>query len=756
VGVDFINTAQSVSFAAGDNVTKTVNIPLCSDGVYEADEMFTATLGPATTGGATIGAQSSATVTVIDTIPTTLTVNSTADTNDGFCTPDPGGCTLREAIIAANTNSDFTNIQFNIPGAGVHTIAPTTVLPQLTQPVSIDGYSQPGSHPNTLAVGDNSMHLMEISGETFPVGNLLIGLDVAGTGSLVRGLVVNRFGLSNIRLTSSFNSVEGNFIGTDPTGTIRRFNSVSGVEIIGSGNVIGGTVSDPSTRNVISGNNAFQVRSFATATIVNNYIGTNASGTGRLDSSAGNGISSQASFAVIQNNVISGNAGNAIMVFGTAAFPVTQNAIHANYIGVDATGTTRLANDGHGIMFQGLVTNSAIGDGTSSGRNIISGNGLDFGGGPFGGITFQSEPSDNSSPTGNNIRGNFIGTDVSGTVAIANRDSGILLTNAGGNTIGGSASGQGNVISGNFLRGIFIQGMLATNNVVKGNLIGTQADGVTPLGNGDLGGVFISATAAKNVIGGINTGEANVIANNAGAGIRVDGAGGGNIFRGNSIYDNGGLGIDLDVAGVNANDVNDPDMNAGGDPIQNYPVLLVNDGETVTGTLNSTPSTTFDIDFFRVTFPDASGFGEGKTYLGTLTVTTDGSGNATFTFAPAGGTLGAITSTATSTNAAKLSTSEFSNAAVSTTAAPVSISGRVADAAGRGISGVSVTIQGGQLNGPVSVRTNTFGNYSFDGLQPAATYIVSLEARKYVITNPVRAVSVMDNVAGFDFVAEPQ
>jgi hypothetical protein len=90
------------------------------------------------------------------------------------------------------------------------------------------------------------------------------------------------------------------------------------------------------------------------------------------------------------------------------------------------------------------------------------------------------------------------------------------------------------------------------------------------------------------------------------------------------------------------------------------------------------------------------------------------------------------------------------------TAAPVSVSGRVADRAGQGISGVVVTISGGQLNAPVSVRTNTFGYYSFDGLQPAATYFVSAEARKYVITNPVRVVSVMDNVADFDFVAEPR
>ena len=86
----------------------------------------------------------------------------------------------------------------------------------------------------------------------------------------------------------------------------------------------------------------------------------------------------------------------------------------------------------------------------------------------------------------------------------------------------------------------------------------------------------------------------------------------------------------------------------------------------------------------------------------------------------------------------------------------MSISGRVTYATGRGISGVVVTISGGQMNGPVSVRTNTFGYYRFDGLQPSATYIVSAEARKYVITNPVRVVSLIDDVAGFDFVAEPR
>ena len=79
-------------------------------------------------------------------------------------TADSGPGSLRQAILDANANPGTDAIAFNIPGTGVQTIVPLTALPVITEAVTIDGYMQPGSSPNTLAVGDNAVVLIEISG----------------------------------------------------------------------------------------------------------------------------------------------------------------------------------------------------------------------------------------------------------------------------------------------------------------------------------------------------------------------------------------------------------------------------------------------------------------------------------------------------------------------------------------------------------------------------------------------------------------
>jgi hypothetical protein len=89
------------------------------------------------------------------------------------------------------------------------------------------------------------------------------------------------------------------------------------------------------------------------------------------------------------------------------------------------------------------------------------------------------------------------------------------------------------------------------------------------------------------------------------------------------------------------------------------------------------------------------------------------------------------------------------------TAAPASISGRLVTASGDGVRNAAVTISGGGLDHPITTYTGTFGYYSFEGLQTGTTYIVSVRPKRYVIANPVRAVTLTDNVAGLDFVAEP-
>src|SRR3954463_7546989 len=77
---------------------------------------------------------------------------------------DSGAGSLRQALLDANAAGDADTIQFSIPGAGVHTITPLTDLPLITGPVTIDGYTQPGSSANTNGPGlpDNSVHLIEL------------------------------------------------------------------------------------------------------------------------------------------------------------------------------------------------------------------------------------------------------------------------------------------------------------------------------------------------------------------------------------------------------------------------------------------------------------------------------------------------------------------------------------------------------------------------------------------------------------------
>jgi hypothetical protein len=145
-------------------------------------------------------------------------------------------------------------IQFAIPGAALHTINLTSALPAITDAVFIDGYTQPGASPNTLSVGDNAVLDIEPNGAAAGAG--ASGLTISASGCTVRGLVIKRFGQSGIvNLTTggtAGNVIDGNFPGTDVSGTIARGNQAYGVWIDGAtGDTIGGTA--PAARNVVLG-----------------------------------------------------------------------------------------------------------------------------------------------------------------------------------------------------------------------------------------------------------------------------------------------------------------------------------------------------------------------------------------------------------------------------------------------------------------------------------------------------------------------
>jgi hypothetical protein len=235
----------------------------------------------------------------------------------------------------------------------------------------------------------------------------------------------------------------------------------------------------------------------------------------------------------------------------------------------------------------------------------------------------------------------------------------LLWNTASNNTIGGSASGAGNLISGNGANGVQIFGSGTNGNAVLGNFIGTSAGGAAALPN-PRNGVLIASGASNNMVGGA---LGNVIAFNQQNGVAVTDAGStGNTIRANSIFSNALLGIDLGEDGVTLNHTGD--VLAGPNNLQNYPVILTaNPGATTTatGALNGTASTTFTLDFYASAQPNMTLYGDGQRYLGSTTVTTDASGNATFSFSLSAATSTGdwLTATATDPNG---DTSEFSAA----------------------------------------------------------------------------------------------
>ena len=149
---------------------------------------------------------------------TAIVVNSTADPGDGIC--DTAECTLREAIDLANVGAGLDTITFDIIGAGSHVISPISPLPTITDPVVIDGYTQPGASPNTNPPGQGLNTSLQVVLDGSSAGPVFGGLHISANDSVIRGLAIHSFDGHGIVLTGGTNTVvEGNFIGTDVSGT---------------------------------------------------------------------------------------------------------------------------------------------------------------------------------------------------------------------------------------------------------------------------------------------------------------------------------------------------------------------------------------------------------------------------------------------------------------------------------------------------------------------------------------------------------
>ena len=315
-------------------------------------------------------------------------------------------------------------------------------------------------------------------------------------------------------------------------------------------------------------------------------------------------------------------------------------------LGTNAVLTVELkgsnAGNANGLFF-------SSNDQSGSAGSVIKG--LAINGFQRGGISLAGDSA------GSRIEGNFIGTDPSGETDLGNGFSGVSVSDE--SIVGGSAPEARNLISGNSIHGVGLGGDLGGSKV-QGNLIGTDKDGTTPLGNGFDG---VAVSGSNNTVGGTEPGAFNISAFNGRSGVSIgfgvdgDDAATGNRVLSNSIFSNAQLGIDL--GGLTVNDRKDPDL--GNNRRQNHPVLTSAVGSagtnTVTGKLDSRPSKTFTLQFFSNGPNDP----EGKTFLGQKTVKTSRKGKASFTFT-ATGDLSGQTVTATATNKATGDTSEFSPA----------------------------------------------------------------------------------------------
>lgn len=455
-------------------------------------------------------------------------------------TADAGAGSLRQAIQDANLDvTPPTIVSFNIPGAGPHTITPTTffstvpapklVYEPLTQTITIDGTTQPGfstGNPQividctTVALAGGTGSCLTISGaDDCSIKGLAINKYVGGTSG--RAITIRNtasHGANNNQISqcvcgffgAGFGNTRGIIIDGSASNTLPVTNTIIGGPNATDFNVISG--------NSISGIAAmFNVND---SLIQNNFIGCDKTGTIAVGEAfgiviiGGTGSTTQPCTGnIIKDNLIAGYTAFGVVLQSAANSNIVQN----NKIGTNISGTAVLDTPQIGVLITNetgfTCTNNLIG-GTNSGEgNLISGQ-------TGGGIGVGIYLNDGANST--TIQGNFIGTNLAGTAAIPNL-YGIEIQNDPGfscenNSIGGSASGAQNLISGNTTAGI----LLDTNvlhTTIQNNLVGVQANGTSALANGI--GIVTSgnATSSQPIDGTIITN--NVISANTGEGIKI-------------------------------------------------------------------------------------------------------------------------------------------------------------------------------------------------------------------------------------------
>jgi titin len=495
-------------------------------------------------------------------------------------------------------------------------------------------------------------------------GGNIIGGTNTGAGNLISGNALDGITLTG---GTTGNLIQGNLIGLTAAGNSALRNVQNGVTISGgTGNTIGGMVAG--ARNVISGNtnNGIDIAQVTdTGNIIQgNYIGTDVTGSttvaNKLAGVLLEGSSNTIGGTVVgAGNVISGNTQQGIWIIGTAG-NVQGNVIQGNYIGITASGASSLGNGNLGAASAGIGISTAsaneVGGAAPGAGNVISANN-------GAGIFLVG-----ATASGNILQANFIGTDPTGTRAMGNDFEGIYLQQAGTNQIGGTANGAGNLISGNFYQGIFltnaswniIQGNSIGTRVDGTNNLGNNLHNIelqAGANNNVIGGTTSGAgnrlAYAQTVYCGVRvrTGamndliSGNSIFSNGALGVDLSPTDGGTAPGVNPIV-TCEEGVAADAA------------NAG----QNFPTLSNVYSGTFTrvrGNLNAKSGQSYTLQFFESATGDSSGYGQGQVYLGQTNLSLGSSCSSNFTaYLPALVPAGWVV-TATATDPQK-NTSEFS------------------------------------------------------------------------------------------------
>lgn len=566
------------------------------------------------------------------------------------------------------------------------------------------------------APGNKVGDIQTIEGTGFSRGNIIsgnnpngngFGVRIVGSGAIGNVVQSNRIGVTVDGLSALRNGSKGiaienapdtfidaNLIAANPIGIqvegaqasgTRIERNLLGLAFDGNAAIAGAShgiwiqrtttvgSSQPGLGNTISGHSVAGVyldsEASSGSVVQGNLIGSNQAG----DTAIGNGVGVSifrshdhliGGLSVAAGNLITGSSQQNIRLVGDSS----RVRIEGNRIGTDGTGNVALSRSGAGfnVYLEGGSDNRVGGSDPGAG-NLISGFGPLVNGNNHGvGIRLSA------SSAGNVVAGNRIGTNADGSQALGNGGAGVwvsvlpfVTTPSTPTVIGGLVSAAGNQIAGNAGAGVEIAG--ADFVRIQGNTIGESSQGGVALGNAFHG---VSISGSDNVVGGIESGAANRIANgstNAPGGARgvYITAGQRNRVSGNHTTANSGLGIDLLGGGENADRVtpNDPcDADTGPNGLQNFPIITSAEatagGVSVSGTLDSVANAIFEIDLYFNSVCDASGHGEGATWLGRISATTNAQCAASFnTLLPLPGN-GALTATATDANG---NTSEFSS-----------------------------------------------------------------------------------------------